>query len=114
MVEVKSDNSAFFDVDETLVFLSEDPHAKDVILIAIPGFPPNAVIPNLKMIEKLKNHKGWGNGVVVWSRSGWQWAKAVVDALGLQDHVDAVMAKPFYYYDDKKCCEFMHNHRYFK
>ena len=114
MLEIKSDNAAFFDVDDTLLLYSW-PTERDgeVIYVGIQGTKFSAkVVPHKEHIERLKLHKAWGNGVVVWSRSGWEWAKAAVIALGLEEYVDAVSSKPCYYYDDKKCCEFLKEHRY--
>ena len=113
MVEIKNDNVAYFDVDETLL-IYDFPQEKmnEAIQVSIEGGPSVYVVPHRVHVEQVRRHKAWGNGVVVWSRSGWQWAKAAVIALGLDKYVDAVAAKPFYYYDDKKCCEILGEHRY--
>lgn len=114
MLVIQSDNPAFFDVDETLVLWDYPPEREhEAIHISIPGnVISGKVVPHLRHIEMVKRHKAWGNGVVVWSRSGFAWAKAVVEALGLEPYVDAVACKPMYYYDDRKCCQFMKEHRY--
>lgn len=117
MIELKKDNVAFFDVDDTLIIYHFPIHREDE---AIDIFIPDRelfkahVIPHKDHIERLKLHKAWGNGVVVWSRSGHEWAKAVVEALGLTEYVDLVCSKPFYYYDDKECCKILGEHRYLK
>ncbi len=45
--------------------------------------------------------------IIVWSRAGARWATEVILALGLQDKVYAVMAKPTIYFDDKPCQEWL-------
>lgn len=113
-MELKKDNVAFFDVDDTLIMYKYPEHREDeAIDICIEGSLMSAhVIPHHWHIAQLKLHKAWGNGVVVWSRSGYDWCKAVVEKLGLTDYVDLVIAKPFYYYDDKPCCKILGEHRY--
>lgn len=116
---MKSDNVAYFDVDDTLIIhfpIGEiPPHRLDeAIVISIPDRPMFTAecIPHKDHIERLKMHKVWGNGVVVWSKSGWEWAETVVKALKLEDYVDVVASKPNYYYDDKVCCKILGEHRF--
>ncbi len=113
MQQIKNDNVAFFDVDDTLIIYDYPPDREDEALdISLSPLVSARVVPHKRHIEMIKLHKSWGNGVVVWSRSGWEWAKIVVEKLGLTDYVDAVMCKPMYYYDDKKCYDFLRDHRY--
>lgn len=116
-IVIRYDNIAYFDVDETLVFTeNKDKHEPKhaMITIAIPGKPGVLCEINQPQVDRLKMHRIWGNGVIVWSKSGFDWAEAVVNALELNDYVDAILAKPTYYYDDKKCCQFLTEHRYLK
>ena len=71
MQELKSDNVAFFDVDETLILSQYPDHRLDEeIEIAIEGtLFYGKFVPHKLHVERLKMHKVWGNGVVVWSRS---------------------------------------------
>lgn len=114
MIEIDSDNVAYFDVDDTLLMYNYPPEREyEALDVAVEGSLLAArVVPHHKHIEMIKLHKAWGNGVIVWSRSGVRWAKAAVVALGLEQYVDAVMSKPFYYYDDKPCCKILGEHRY--
>lgn len=112
MIELKSDNVAYFDCDETLVFVDSIPLGVDTVWIQIPDFPGKQVGIHTKHVQRLKDHKIWGNGVVVWSRSGYQWAKAVVVALELTEFVDVILSKPLYFYDDKKCDQILGEHRF--
>ena len=114
MLKIENNNVAYFDVDDTLIhwkWNADRDHEK--IYIGIEGsLLQGEVVPHHVHIERLKQHKIVGNAVIVWSRSGWDWANAVVKALKLEDYVDAVMAKPFYYYDDRKCCDILGEYRY--
>ncbi len=52
------------------------------------------------MVRILEEEYHRGGYIIVWSRSGWEWAKNVVIALELQDKVHRVMSKPLVYFDD--------------
>lgn len=106
------DKTAYFDCDETLVFVDSIPEGVETVMVQIPGFPPKLCGVHKAHVERLKNHKSWSNGVVVWSKSGYKWAEAVVRALDLREYVDLCIAKPEYYYDDKSCCDFMPPRRF--
>jgi hypothetical protein len=112
---LKHDNVAFFDVDDTLIIYNIPvERAHETMNICIPDRELFSVdcVPHWEHIERLKQHKAWGNGVVVWSRSGYEWAEAVVKAFKLEEYVDLICAKPMYYYDDKSCCKILGEHRY--
>lgn len=52
-------------------------------------------------IQALLNHKARGHLVIVWSDGGWEWARDVVEWLGIENYVDLCMSKPKWYIDDK-------------
>ena len=112
MIEIVGDNIAYFDCDETLVFVDSIPEGSDTVWVQIPGFPGKLCGIHKTHVQRLKDHKIWGNGVVVWSRSGHKWAKAVVEALELTEFVDVVLSKPLYFYDDKPCNQILGEHRF--
>lgn len=107
MFFLNNDQTAFFDVDETLVLWSSDIPYEERIFIDDGGGITAYVTPHRKHIEQLKNHKARGHAVIVWSAGGSEWANAVVNSLGLSQYVDVVMRKPTWYYDDLKSNEFM-------
>lgn len=113
MITIDNNNVAFFDVDDTLIHWKWDESRNDEVMeIAISENHYSAfVVPHKVHIERLRRHKVIGNAVVVWSRSGAQWAQAVVKALDLEGYVDLCISKPFYYYDDKKCCDILGEYR---
>lgn len=95
MQVVSSDKVIFFDVDETLV--QEHPGAS--LEVVCEGHK-TLVKPLLENINRIHYHKARGQTIVVWSNSGYKWALAVVEALGLTKQVDLVISKPWCYYDD--------------
>lgn len=123
MKVIENDNCLFFDCDDTLVMWGTSYHKvddngiKNTILIPDPWEAVtmygrtrgmNELVPHDKHIQYLKDSKIKNkNTIVVWSAGGWEWALAVVKALGIEEYVDAVMAKPHAYVDDLNCKEFM-------
>ena len=115
MIKLESNNVAFFDVDDTLIHWTYHPEREgEAINIGVgESLLQGRVVPHRVHIERLKRYKIIGNTVVVWSRSGWDWANAVVKTLQLEDYVDIVMSKPKVYYDDKMPNDFMGEHRFY-
>lgn len=97
---IENELTAMFDVDETLVMWHR-PVSDDSIAVTCPY--TNVVdhlVPHKEHIHILKQQKGRGYHVTVWSAGGWLWAKTIVEALGLTDYVDEVRAKPVKAFDD--------------
>lgn len=92
----------FSAIDETI--LISDPYSDGVI----------EVRPNRPMLRILQDEKARGAFIIVWSRGGFAWAKAVVEALELQNYVDLVMTKPIVYLDDKDIGEWLKDRVYIK
>lgn len=110
---VESELTAYFDIDSTLIFdlTSEEarsvlPTSQDHIFLG-EGIFRRPFRVNWKMVDKIYFHKAAGHKVIVWSKSGREYARLVVGALMLQQHVDSCESKPFVYYDDKHASEFM-------
>jgi len=61
---------------------------------------PFYVNRNEKHISILMSARKRGRTIVVWSAGGYEWAKVVVEALELTEHVDYIMSKPVEYIDD--------------
>lgn len=100
-----------FDCDDTLVMWGEGPN--DVVI----KNPYNEQeIFNLKKHERhirlLKDNFARGYFVTVWSAGGYLWAKAVVKALGLEEYVHHITAKPSAYVDDLHANEVLVNRIY--
>lgn len=114
MQVIEGDNAIYFDVDNTLIMWNPDP--MDPNNMWIPSLKTGELVqllPHKKHIDLLKHHARVGNTVIVWSKSGPQWAKHIVEQLYLTTYVDLVVGKPSCFYDDLKPEQFMGSHRYF-
>lgn len=56
---------------------------------------------NLAMVRLLEEEHHRGGYIIVWSRSGWEWAANVIRALHLETKVHRVMSKPIVYFDNE-------------
>ena len=102
MIVIKNEDIVAFDVDDTLIlwFSNCDPSEKIDIISPGSGIKKMALKPHKRHIDLLKEYKGRGMTVIVWSAGGYGWAQAVVEALGLEEFVDYVMTKPCKLIDD--------------
>lgn len=115
---IGNEQNVFFDCDDTLVMRNDrewepkpgrikfkDPYqSKDVYYLN----------PHIKHIQILKEHKERGFTVIVWSAAGHEWAKAVVEGLGLQEYVHYYMTKPAKFFDDLPANEVLGQRVYLK
>lgn len=101
MIITKHENVRPFDVDGCLIadyteFLGQksvnvyDAVTKKFIKVRV----------NESMVRLLKEEHHRGGYVIVWSRSGYEWATNVIKALDLVPYVDQVLSKPIVYFDD--------------
>lgn len=107
MIHLDCNHTTFFDVDGTLVDLVTRIPENAGLVIPLPDVPDAWLIIHWKHVEQLKLHKLRQHTIVVWSAGGSDWALNIVKALGLEEYVDLVMAKPTWYYDDLHCSEYM-------
>lgn len=70
---------------------------------------PKLGSPHIEHFELMKEYKGRGFFVVVWSAAGVLWAKQVIEFYGLEDYVDLCMTKPNRYVDDAESSTWMGN-----
>jgi hypothetical protein len=114
MIVIESNTPIYFDCDQTLV-LWDFPENERINTIEIPCEDWTIVLlPHKRHIKLLKDFKSKGHKICVWSGSGWEWSKKVVEILQLEAFVDIVMCKPKYYVDDLSCEEFMGKPLYYK
>ncbi len=102
MIIVNNEQVIFCDVDDTLVLHDLEKHkelptvtVKDPYCGALRTLPYHAAHVRM-IIERAKR----GAHIVVMSAGGYQWAQAVVEALGLEDSVSQCMSKPITIIDD--------------
>jgi len=98
-----------FDVDDTLVFSDSLGGAWIGQTVIIGGRNWRV---HWKHVQLLLDFKARGHTVVVWSQGGSKWAREVVQALNLEDSVDLIMPKPFWYVDDKLVSQWMEETRH--
>lgn len=97
MLVIDGENGVGFDVDQTL-FMHDKMGEYQVL-----NPYSDSLIPGNKHdvhVELLKQYKGRGLTVIVWSSGGVEWAEEVVKAFGLEEFVDVVMTKPNKLVDD--------------
>lgn len=107
MRTIENERTIFSDVDGTLIVHGPkkgamtvdvyDPEAKKFVTMGI----------NRSMVKLVREEKARGAFIVAWSRGGYQWAKSVINALNLENHVDLVMTKPVAYFDDLPAQEWL-------
>ncbi len=62
---------------------------------------------NEAMVRLLKEEHSRGSYVIAWSRSGYDWARAVILALNLDTYVSLVLSKPTVYFDNEPVQDWM-------
>ncbi len=110
---IDSEHVVMVDVDDTLVLWGKDhriplaatcdnnfnDHRK---LFVDPYTGDNLYLtPHNVHIRLLRQYKGRGFTIVVWSMAGVRWSESVVKTLGIEDIVDYCMSKPSKHLDDK-------------
>jgi hypothetical protein len=95
-----------YDIDGTLIVNPSPDYTGELIYIKDPLENRNLEFRvNKAMVRLMKEESHRGNYIVVWSRSGWEWARNVIDALGLTEYVSGdkgiIMDKPLVYFDDQ-------------
>ena len=95
----------FSDVDDTLILwdLSKYPDGERVT-VEFAGYKTE-LVRHQKNINLLEKFARLGYTVIVYSRTGADWARAIVEALELQDFVHVYMDKPMFMMDDQEVSE---------
>lgn len=92
----------FCDVDDTLILHDVDAHgyAKTVFVVDPYCGTTRKLAIHEPHVQLLKERAARGAHIKVMSHGGYQWARAVIIALGLQDVVSEVLSKPIAVIDD--------------
>lgn len=95
-----SDRVVMVDCDDTLCMWNDSEYPMlPQVEIPVKGKPLVRLNEkNIKLVVKLAK---MGYTIVVWSATGWEWAKAVGMATGLDQYVSLYMSKSRYYLDDR-------------
>jgi hypothetical protein len=111
MIYISEEQVIGVDVDDTLVLHRAAKEGETTVDVLDPydGTTVRLVVhkPHIKLIE---DRTARGCAIIVWSQSGPQWAKAVVDALGIKPAL--ICAKPFFVVDDLPINEWLNNRVY--
>lgn len=109
MKVIESEQLIYIDCDDTLVVWGNEhnPEFKEVEIVDPYDGQKVLLSAHAGHIKVLKDRKKRGSHITVWSASGYQWALAVVAALGLENYVDVVSSKPFMYIDDLEAKEIL-------
>lgn len=107
MFVLKSELIRPFDVDQTLVLepTKNDPPDAKYVMVEDPLIDDDLRYIRRRihepMVRLLREEHQRGATVIVWSRSGWEWARNVLCALGIDYNQRLiVMSKPLVYFDD--------------
>lgn len=112
LIGEKDEKVVYFDCDDTLVMWEGNhtqPSEGRIALVDPLDGETYYLYPHKDHVRLVKHFYFRDYYVVVHSASGGRWAKAVVEALGLDKYVHDTMAKPLKYVDDLNCTEWMGN-----
>lgn len=107
---IQNERVIFFDVDNTLVLPANEITKTTLRIIDPYDGEIRYREPHFPHMKLLRNYNARKAFVVVWSKNGYQWATAVINALGLTNFVDLIMTKPCVYVDDEPPVKWMGEH----
>lgn len=108
MQVIKSEQVICIDVDDTLVMHQRAGPGDSVVTFLDPyDKTPRRLVVHEPHVKILMDRKARGATIIVWSQSGYQWAEAIIVALGIQKYVDFIASKPVAYIDDKPVQDWM-------
>lgn len=90
---ISNENIVAFDCDDTLILWD---HPKSDKILGSSRYKIHE-----KHVQLLKRFHARGQFVIVWSKGGAEWAKKVVDLLGIEDYVNLIISKPSWLFDDR-------------
>lgn len=108
MKVLASEQVIFYDIDNTIAIWGKIQKGQKSFSVTCPYTGEQYLLrPHAAHIKILKDRKSRGATNIVWSAGGYAWAKAVIEALGLQKYVTLIMSKPILYVDDKPAQEIL-------
>ncbi len=112
MIYFDHSNLRMFDIDDTLVMHKEHGTTTRVLVTNPYDNVKRQYEVNTNMVKLLKEEYARGNPIVLWSRRGAAWARAVAEALDLIQYVSLIMDKPMVYFDDKPVTDWLQDRVY--
>jgi hypothetical protein len=110
--EIKGYKTCYVDCDQTLVMDNLSEYKPEEIFEIQYTNGPVRVVANRKNINLLTLFYKLGYTIIIWSKTGSDWATLVGEALGVDDMVSAYLSKPLFYIDDKDASEWIGERRY--
>lgn len=111
---IENQHMVAFDVDNTLVLWGDNPYSPGPEKIEFNNYGQRVYLtPHAEHIFLLKTYKPRGFGVLVWSAAGAEWAKEVIDKLGLSENIDLILSKTCKFFDDLPANKILGQHLYF-
>lgn len=107
METLTNDQPVPIDVDETLVVFDYPATLEKFAITLERNGVEVKVVPHWKHIKQMREHFIRGHAIIVWSAGGYAWAQQVIKMLGIEKYVTYCMAKPRWFYDDRKAEFFM-------
>lgn len=111
MKTINSEQTVFYDVDDTLVMWGQEDYDIEINDAYSPG-NKLCLKKHKKHIKLLIDHHARGFTNIVWSAGGFAHAEAVVKALQLEPYVHLIMSKPIKFFDDLPAQEVLVNRIY--
>jgi hypothetical protein len=116
---IANERVIFCDIDDTLVVHGNDKNNESFTYVQVPDRVMGGKLKlrvNESMVRLVREEISRGSQIFFWSRGGFQWASDVVTALGF-DHpllkADLyVLTKPFAYFDDTDCSQWLKDRVY--
>lgn len=100
MQEIKK--PAIFDVDDTLILWDKSAYPNaPTVTVSFGKHKDTVLAVHEKNVNLLKKFSRLGYQIMVFSQTGADWAKCIIDALGIEQFVDYYGTKPMFYIDDK-------------
>lgn len=97
----------YSDVDDTILMhnLSDYPEEQHVTVTC--NGREFVGVPNVKNLNLLVKFYKLGYDIIIWSKTGASWAKAVGAALNLDQYVTHYLSKPDFILDDRDASQWM-------
>jgi hypothetical protein len=106
-VPPSEDRTLYVDCDDTLIMWNLSDYGDETPRLTVNVWGPADVIPNQKNINTVRKFALLGYTIILWSKTGAKWARAVGQATGLDPLVTAYLTKPTYYLDDMEAAEWL-------
>lgn len=106
-VTVDNIKTLYSDVDDTLAMHNLSDYAVEEHISIDYTHGPMVIVPNKKNINLLTKFYKLGYTIILWSKTGGDWAQLVGKAIGIDHMVTLYVSKPMFLLDDKEFGEWI-------